>query len=271
MKRVRDFHSQSWDNPFFDRSLERPRLLILRSVGFVVASAAIIYVFAYSPLLRIGKVTVNGTVNIDPIMVKAAAAQTLAGYDYYVIPKDHYFELPTIGVKNYIMARFPDLLSVDVKKHFERLEVTVMERQPTYRLMIGDKSYLLDQEGKGLREAVKGEGNSLIALSNDSTIFEPGKVLVQPDWLQAVIDLHKYFATQVGIRDQLFKFDPLNDDLEIITVEGWYAVFDPHVDVPDQLKTLSSALAGKFNPAARKQLLYIDARFGDKIFYKANQ
>jgi len=245
--------------------------LVLRSIGFVAASAAIIYVFAYSPLLRMGKVTVNGTVNIDPILIKTAAAQTLAGYDYYVIPKDHYFELPTVGVENYIMARFPTLLSVDVKKHFERLDVTVVERQPTYRLMIGDKSYLLDQEGKGLREAVPGEGDALIALSDDSMVFSAGKVLVQPDWLQAVIDLHKYFATQVGIRDQLFKIDPLNDDLEVVTVEGWYAVFDPHADVKDQLKTLQSALAGKFGPAARKQLLYIDARFGDKIFYKANQ
>ena len=120
MKRVRDFHSQSWDNPFFGRSLERPHFLVLRSIGFVAASAAIIYVFAYSPLLRMGKVTVNGTVNIDPILIKTAAAQTLAGYDYYVIPKDHYFELPTVGVENYIMARFPTLLSVDVKKHFQR-------------------------------------------------------------------------------------------------------------------------------------------------------
>jgi cell division septal protein FtsQ len=271
MKRVRDFHEQSWNNPFFARTGGAPRFAVLRLIGGFAGTALIVYVFAYSPLLRLRHVTVSGAATIAPLRIQMVAAQDLGGYEYFVIPKDHYFAVSAIGVKNFIMTQFPDLLAVDVKKHFGRLEVIVTERQPAYRLIIGDRSYLLDQEGKGLREGAAGEGDALIALSADNAIFAAGKPMIQPEWLQTVNDLHKYFATLTGVRDQLYKIDPINDDIEVVTVEGWSAIFDPQTDISDQLKTLSSALVGKFNPSSRKKLLYIDARFGDKIFYKANQ
>jgi len=271
MKRVRDFHNQSWDNPFFERSGAGSRSSsTLFSLGLAFSAAAIVYAFIYSPLLRLNKIIVNGTTPANAVRIRAAATVATAGYDYFVVPKDHAFMIDTIGVRNLIMAQFPNLISVDVKKKFGHLDITVTERQPTYRLIIGDSSYLLDQEGKGLREAAPGEGDALIALSSDSADFGAGKSMIQPEWLQTIIDLHKYFATQVGIRDQLFKLDTINSDIEVVTVEGWSAIFDPQSDIKPQLQTLSSALAGKFSPDERKKLLYIDARFGDKIFYKSN-
>jgi hypothetical protein len=271
MKRVHDFHAQSWDNPFFERSGASPRFKILQSIGIIAAVGLIVYAFVYSPLLRLGKVAVSGAVSVAPLRIKMVAAQALSGYDYFIFPNDHYFAINSLGVKNFIMAQFPNLLAVDVKKHFGRLDVIVTERAPSYRLIIGDRSYLLDQEGKGLREGAAGEGDTLIALSDDTAVFAAGKAMIQPEWLQTVNDLHRYFATHVGVRDQLFKLSPIDDDIEVVTVEGWYAVFDPLMNINDQLKTLTSALTGKFNPDTRKKLLYIDARFGDKIFYKANQ
>ncbi len=270
MKRVRDFHAQSWNNPFFARHGTGSGLTILRFVGVLAAAALAVYVFVYSPLLRLGKIAVKGASDIAPLRVQMAAAQALSGYDYFVIPRDHYFRVNALGVKNFIMAQFPNFLGVEVKKHFEQLEVVVIERQPTYRLLIGDSSYLLDQEGKGLRAGAKGEGDALVALSADNAIFAAGKTMIQPEWLKAVNDLHKYFATLTGVRDQLYTIDAINDDIAVVTVEGWSAIFDPRADISDQLKTLSSALVGKFNSVSRKKLFYIDARFGDKIFYKAN-
>jgi hypothetical protein len=271
MKRVRDFHSQTWDNPFFERTGASSVMRLLRSVGSFAAVGGFIYVVGYSPLVQINKVTVSGASAADPVRIEAAVSQTLGGYDYYVIPKDNYFSVNTTGVKNFVLAQFPNLISAEVKKKFGQVDVSVTERQPTYRMIIGDNSYLLDQEGKGLAEAAPGEGDALVALSSDSADFAVGKPMIQLDWLQAIVNLHKYFATQVGIRDQLFKLDTINGDIEVVTVEGWSAIFDPQNDINNQLKTLTSALAGKFNPDDRKKLLYIDVRFGDKVFYKVNQ
>jgi len=267
MKHVRDFHSQSWSNPFFNRAARSAWLKALTAAGFVLGLGLVVYAFVYSPLLRSDAVTVKGASTVLSVRVAAAAAQTLGGYDYDVIPKDHFFYIDTTSVRNYVLAQFPDLLSVDVQKNIHRLEVTVTERQPTYRFIIGDKSYLLDQQGIGLRIAAPGEGDALIAIADSSVQFVAGRAMVAPKWLNTISDLHKYFATHVGIRDQLFKINTADADIALVTVEGWYAIFDPDSDIQPQLQTLSSALGGKFTPQSRKNLSYIDARFGDKIFY----
>ena len=271
MKHVRDFHAQSWDNPFFEHTGPHLRFATLRLFSGFAATVLLVYVFVYSPLLRLGKVTVSGAVTVDPLTVQMTTVQLVSGYAYLVIPKNHYFYVNPIGLKNFLVAHYPNLLDVKVKKHFGKLEVDVVERQPTYRLIAGDRSFLLDQEGKGLRVAAAGEGDALIALSEESAVFDAGKSVIRREWLEAINDLHKYFATQTNVRDQLYKLDPVNDRIEVVTVEGWSAIFDPQSDISDQLKSLTSALAGKFNPSSRKKLLYIDARFGDKVFYQTNQ
>lgn len=268
MKHVRDFHSQSWDNPFFGRANTRRWPKVLWFVGSLAVLGGVIYTLVYSPLFRLSKIAVSGATVSDPVRIQATAAQLLAGYEYLVVPKDYFLSANLAGVKNSLLASFPNLLSVDVKKSFSKLTIEVSERQPTYRLIIGDKSYLLDQAGVGLRDAAAGEGDALIALKQDDAVFTAGKRIIDANWIKAAFDLHKYFATQIGIRDQLYRFDLKNEDIETVTTEGWYAVVDPLMDVNEQLKSLSSALLGKFNSAERKKLLYIDIRFGDKIYYK---
>lgn len=267
MKRVRDFHSQSWNNPFFDHSGHGSVFSIFRSVGLIAASSACAYIFIYSPFLRVNKVNVTGIAAADQTRIKATASQTISGYEHLIIPKNHLLALDPTGVKNTILALYPNLLSVEAKKKFDKLEIAVTERQPSYRLIIGDKSYFLDQEGTGIREAASGEGDNLIALSKDGDGFAVGKQMIQDVWLKGVNDLHKYFATHVGIRDRLYRLNTVNDRLEVVTVEDWYAVIDPYGNIDDQLKTLTSTLTGKFNSDSRKNILYIDARFGDKVFF----
>jgi hypothetical protein len=273
MKRVRDFHSQTWRNPFFGRDVQPARLRTriwraAQMAGLTAASGIIVYGAAYSPLLRLDKVEVAGADTVDPVRVKAVVSQTLAGYDYLAIPRNHMLFAHPSGIKNMVLLNFPAIRSVEVKRGFDKVTVMLEEKKPTYRMIVGEKSYLLDQDGAGLREAAPGEGDKLIALSQVSLNFAPNVNVMPAELLTAVSDLHKYFATQIGVRDRLFRIDRQNGDIEAETTEGWYAVFDPSIDVKTQLDTLSSALFGKFSPEERKRLSYIDVRFGDRVFYK---
>jgi cell division septal protein FtsQ len=268
VKHVRDFHSQTWANPFYGPRQPGVWSSLLWLAGSLVILGGLAYVFIYSPLFRISQVTVNGATTVDPVRVRVAAMGMMSGYEYLVIPKDHILAADAVGIRNLIMAQFSGLLDVRSEKKFRTLAITVIERQPTYRLIIGDKSFLLDQDGVGLREAGAGEGQALLALQNDSAQFVAGKAMIHAEWIKALSDLHKYFATQVGLRDQLFRLDDTNGVIQAVTAEGWYIIVDPATDVNVQLKILSSALLGKFNFSDRKKLSYIDVRFGDKIFYK---
>lgn len=240
----------------------------LKLMAIAAASGAVVYGTAYSPLLRINKIEIAGAEGVDPIRVKAVVSQSIAGYDYLLIPRNHLFAAHPSAIKNMVLLNFPALRSAEVKKGFDKVTVKLEEKDSTYRMIVGEKSYLLDQDGAGLREASAGEGDKLIALSQTTLNFAPNVNLLPSAWLNAVSDLHKYFATQVGVRDRLFRLDRQNGTIGADTTEGWYAVIDPTLDMSSQLDTLSAALFGKFKPDDRKRLLYIDVRFGDKVFYK---
>ena len=268
MKHVRDFHSRSYNNPFFGPAGPSPWMVVFWLGGSLVVGGILFYAFIYSPLFRVGKIEVYGSTQIDPVKIKAAAMQSMAGYEYLIVPKDYYFVIDSMGLRNLLLIKYPMLMDAKVEKGFGTIKINIVDRQPTMRFIIGDKSYLLDQHGYAMREAAAGEGDKLVAIQNDTAIYAAGKQAVKPEWIKAVFDLHKYFATQVGVRDQLFKIDELNGVIMAVTTEGWYAVIDPLADINDQLKILSSALLGKFNSTDRNKLLYIDVRFGDKVFYK---
>jgi cell division septal protein FtsQ len=268
MLKVRDFNAQSWNNPYLRRQGPSLWSRILGFAGVIVLSAGIIYALVYSPFLRIGKVEVAGAQTIDPVRIDAFVRQGLAGYEYLFWPHDYLLTVNTEGIRNRLLMQFPILRDVRIGKKFNKLIVTVEEKKPSYRLIIGDKSYLLDQDGIGLKEAAAGEGDSLITLSQDTAVYALGKALVPSSWLQPIAELHKYFATQVGVRDRLFALNPAEETITVISNEGWSAIMDPTQDIKTQLETLSSALLGKFSPAERQKLSYVDVRFGDKIFYK---
>lgn len=268
MKRVRDFHSQTWDNPFFGRASAGRWVKIAWLVGALILIALVLYGLVYSPLFRINNIVVNGASTVEPVRIQVSAAQLMGGYDYLILPNDYFFIVSPVAIENHLLALYPKLISVDVKKSFNKLSIEVTERKASYRLIIGDKAYILDQEGLGMHEAKPPEGDALVALKKDNAVFGTDKRTIDKDWINAANNLHKYFATHVGVRDSLYVIDDNNASIEAVTTEGWYAVIDPTVDIPAQLKILSSALLSKFNSTERQKLLYIDVRFGEKVYYK---
>jgi len=268
MRKFRDFHSQTWDNPFSKREGSPILSRIFGFLAIIVISAVILYGFIYSPLLRIRKIEILGAKSLDQAKIKAVVGQGLAGFEYLIWPKDYFFTANAAGIRNQLLMQFSILRDASIEKKYGKLVVTIEEKEPSYRLMIGDRSYLLDQDGIGLKEASVGEGDALIALMQDKTIYAPDKPLVAPSLLQSSSELHKYFATQVGVRDRVFVLNPSDETITVISTEGWGAVLDSSQDIRTQLDSLSSALLGKFSPAERQKLSYIDVRFGDKVYYK---
>jgi hypothetical protein len=267
--RIRDFHRPKHrQNPFFVRRRPSQIWPVLKAVGLFAIAGGIVYGIFYSPLLRINRFEVSGAVKCDSATLRAALARAVSGYDYLVVPKDHLFFADASALSEALEAQFLDVRNADVRKQFGKITANVEERSESLRLIIADKSYLLDQGGIGMREAVLGEGDNLVAIENDSAVFSPGAKMISAPVLAAVTEIHKYFATQTGIKDRLIRIAPDDSTIEVVSSEGWYAILDPSVDIEIQLASVSTAVLGKFSPADRTHLDYIDARLGDKIFYK---
>ncbi len=269
MKHIRDFHSQSWNNPFFARQAGLGRLKkALIWTGLVFLLVGLAYVFVYSPFLRVQTIEIAGNETISADDIRSAAKDAVSGYRYLAIPNDHLLTIDQNGLTNSLLARFPTFRQIDAKKQFGKLSIIVEERKPTFRLLVADKSYLLDQEGRGMKEAGAGEGDALIAVSRDGLSFVVGNKTLPDGWADKILEVHKYFATLTGVRDRLIGLDPADGSFNIRTNEDWYVIIDPSTDIKTQIESLSSALLGKFNFEERKRLEYVDVRYGDRIFYK---
>jgi cell division septal protein FtsQ len=269
MKRVRDFHSQSWNNPFFEKErLSRRWRFLIAGTSALFAGTALAGL-VYTPVLKIQKIEVSGAKALPKNQIIAAAENAISGYGPYFLPKDFFLAARPENIRQDLSSAFPSVRTFTVERDFKKLSIAIEEREPTIRLIAGDgRSYLLDQDGTGIREATAGEGDKLIAVSGTGINFVPNAKVLPDNWAQDVQNIHKYFATLVGIRDQSIQIDVLGGITNVITVEGWYAVLDPSADLTKQLKFLSSTVTAKFNPSERKNILYIDPRLGEKIFYK---
>jgi cell division septal protein FtsQ len=272
MTSPRDFHNQKHHNPFFNR---RGVLLFKRAAETALAVAVfsgILYLVFYHPFFRLNDFVYPNIPETQRAAVEAHLKNVLSGKTFLLFPNDHYFFVKSDAIRNSIMAALPELKDVRVVKKMHQLEISVVDRQPIFRLLVGERIFLLDQDGKGLREATsKTDGENLIAIAAEKANFIPRKQMLKPDWVPSLTNLHKYFATQTGIRDRLIKIDEERQVVEVITSEGWYAVFDPYGDIKSQLGSLETVLTGKFNSENRKTLDYIDVRFGDKVFTKQKQ
>jgi hypothetical protein len=270
MPRFRDFNKKQFKNPFFTKQKKSRLFSWIAGVVVVLVLAGSACAVVFSPLARISRIEVKGTKTISSDLVSSVARNEISGFWLGIIPKDNYFFINADRIRDSVLASGLPFRSVDVKTGFKTITVSVTELEASVRVVGGAGSYVLDQDGKVMRVAAPGEGDNLIAVSfsDPNKIFGIGDAILSPSQMNFIIDLHKYFATQAGIHDKIINVDPDNSSLDVVTDEGWYAIFDPDVDLNEQLKSLSSVINGKFGPEARKNLLYIDARFGDRVFYK---
>ena len=244
--------------------------MIVVLIGVAVVLAGALYVIIYSPLAKITNIDITGTKTIDPNTIRNIAKEELSGRSYLVFPNDNMFVVNTDAIQTSILRAGLPLRAVTVRTSYKKITIAIDELQASMRVVGGAGSYILDQQGKVMKVATQGEGDNLIAItfSDPTKTFNIGDIVLSAGQMDFINKLHQYFATQAGIRDQIITIDEPNSALDVMTNEGWYAVFDPDIDLNEQLKSLSAVLATKFDPDTRKTLLYIDARFGDRVFYK---
>jgi len=268
MRRHRDYNRRSIVNPYFKHGHGGGIGSRIKMALVLVILGGLVYGIIYSPLLRIQGVDVSGTESADVEHVRAAAAQAISGYSYAIIPNDHLFFIHRKSVSETLVGLF-SLRAATVTTRFRHLQVRIEERKGSYRLVESGMGYILDQDGLVLRAANGTEGENLIAVTRAA----PTEVIAGTRVLDAAtftfIDaLHRDFATQAGVREQIYEVDTQKATITAVTVEGWRAIFDPSVSVEAQLKSLNSAIVAKFGPTERAKLDYIDVRFGDRLFYK---
>ncbi|MCR4334825.1 MAG: hypothetical protein NUV47_03830 [Patescibacteria group bacterium] len=243
------------------KSAKKKRVKLIAKISFVIFIVIIIIgSFSYSlrsPILRIQNIEVvgnNGVVSKD--IINFVKDQIIGNY-FFLFPKDNSLLYPNAFLKNSILSSFIKLDNVDIHlKNLNTLEISVSERKPYVlwcagELLSTEECYFMDKKGLIFSKAPAFSGNVFVQYY--------GKKYYQDDQFEQLDSFIKSIqkldiqATAVFAKE--------DGDFEVTSTTG-KIIFNNKKSYDDILENLMIIMKEK------KNINYVDLRYGNKVYFK---
>lgn len=233
------------------------RLGILTIIFFV----AIFYFLFFSKFFQLENVIVTGEKKISKEDIKSVA---LEGVEKKILffTTNSIFLIDTKKIKNNILNRFPQIAEAEIKRGFPNdLSIVVIERLSLANWCQNEKCFLLDNEGIVFEETAPEITGIKIVSKEELPQFSLGEKVIEKNYLENIFKIQKKFNEEIKIEVKEFIIFP--DKLTTKTSDGWEIYLNPQGDIEWQLTKLKVVLEEKIPPEKRKDLEYIELRFGN--------
>jgi cell division septal protein FtsQ len=253
------------------------RMRTLKIVGCVLLLGLIIGGIVWIsrlPSLSIMTINVVGNSAVDRSDIERTVLQDLEGNYFLVFPKHNKYLYPRKTIEQHLLTTFQRFQSADVKIRQGALEVTVVERAPSYvwcKGLVSDKNtdcYFLDTTGYIFAPAPVFSGNAYfqfygLASSTDNPVGE--HYLPSADFKN--VDKFITSLTTLGVSSYALKLDSTitgtlyltqGGELRFAQTEDYQTLLDNILTIYRQTDIFTHG----------ENLDYIDMRFGNKVFYK---
>lgn len=231
--------------------------------------------------LRIHKVSVSGTRSLNPQDIQKEITSTLEGsYLAGLVPYRFLLASPVQQISSRIKEVFPLIAEVNIKKVFpDELDITVRERD-LFGILCNDRMKnasadehtdaecaYVDTDGITYQRSPISSGFLITKISTDASSTPVGDQLIE----RAIIErmtLLKRELPAVGVEPVRYELmSAIPHEIHVITNEGFALMVKDGDDVVNMMRVLKAVLEKEIG-SRRKNLSYIDLRFGNKVFYK---
>jgi cell division septal protein FtsQ len=238
----------------------KSRLFWLSALGIIVLSIAGYFAF-YSGLLKVKNIQVYGTDKTNSEDVKLIVQKEVSKNIFSVIP-NNILSIASADIKKAITEAFPIISKVSVsKKYFNSIDIELEERKPALSWCNNDSCFNLDNRGFAYENGTSSE----IVIKSDKDI-QIGQTSVSLDFIENIGEVKRVLK---GLNADIEEILAVSDDrINIKIMEGWMVYLKPDNTLASQLENLKLVLEQKIPPENRRNLEYIDIRFGNKIYYK---
>ncbi len=230
--------------------------------------AAIVYFFVFSNYLIINRVEVNGLSRVSSSQV-SDLVQSLANQRTAFVPKSNFFLMTKSRMEKTLTAAIPLVKEIKSYKRGwpNKVRIEIVERDPGFILQVGEKQYLVDEEGIVVKDDTAGLILPIV-IDQVQENFDIGKPLPNPKMVAFILSIHKQWGTKISSRINLAKIPgKASNEVQIVSSEGWGVFFDTSRPVTSQLDNLALVLSRQIPAKDRLNLAYIDMRLEKWAYY----
>ncbi len=269
---------------------KKKRKILLKKIFLVVFLFFLILIglsfFSKWQRININNIQISGNKVIETKMIEDVIKEKIAGNYLWVFPKTNFLIFPRGGIKKELADKFKRLKNISLSvQDMRTLNVSVDERTALYTYCglapaeldpSGQKCYFMDENGYIFDEAPYFSGEVYLKFFGRPTSeTDPaGSYFFQPNFTK-LISL-KETLDKIGIKPVIFFVEDTGDIKVFLSSPGIglgpFITFKADADYDQVAENLQSVLTTEpLRTEFRTKyssLLYIDLRFGNKVYYK---
>ena len=249
------------------RFIKKLTFLFLIPLFIFVSLIALFYV----PYFRIKKISIEGNSSIDQEKITAEISNYFKDKQFKIFPRDNFFIMPKKEIINSLLEKFPRLKTISLSKNFpDAISVKVEERNNEALFCFKNKDEgcaFIDQDGFVFDKAPYFSAGVYLTFLEEATPTVPSGLnfqVISEEQFKKIIDFKNLLTEEnIKILQIIIKKEGI---YELQTNESWSILLNEKNDSQltyQNLKTTLDQIKDK-----RKNLDYIDLRFGNKVFYK---
>ena len=170
-------------------------------------------------------------------------------------------------IKKEVLKNFPPVAEIEIRRKFPNtFSIVLVERSPLANFCQDEKCFLLDKEGIIFEESKPKADLIKIVDGEKERMPKLGEKTIENDYLETILKIQKFFQEELKLEIKEFIVFPQRLNLRM--VEGFEIYFDPRADIDWQLTKLNLVLKEKIPSEKRRDLEYIELRFGDLAAFR---
>lgn len=243
---------------------------------FSMIFGGIIYFLIFSSFFQVQAIEISGLQKIPQENLQNII-------DKNIQKKILFFSLKNIFLADFgkiskeALNEFPQLETIKIKRRLPHVvTINAEEKKPTAILLFANRKFFIDKKGI-IFEETKDDLSDLPILTIDglSEKLNLGQEIIQEDRLAKIIFVNSKLKSDLAIdinnlENKLsYNFKIVSPEKLIVkTKEGWEFYLNIEGDIDWQITKLSVVLEEKIPPEKRRDLEYIELRFGNFAPYK---
>lgn len=241
-------------------------VLLMASVAFFVLRL---------PSVQISVIAISGLETIDERAVRERIVYGITGSRLLFLPRSSFLLADTAALAEDLRAAFPAIAEARIEKVFPRsLAVAVTERTfwgiacNTLQETAPRQCVSLDTTGYAYADAPRPQGNLIVVVETDHAKLQAGRQQIERLLMEQMSALRGGIRQAIGLEVLRFELkERVPDEIRVRTADGFMIYFRRDDDFADVFRVLKKVLDAEIGDR-RAALDYIDARFGNKVFYK---